>query len=233
MAPIRTCQIRSAIQPPALLSLTPPPKRACPVLVVHAAALVDAEDELFLAAVVPLQRRDQHLREPQPREDGSNSGSVFDFRVLKRVQRQFPSAETAQNWTILEDPGISSHPEPELSNFSKSNEAPHCTDKREEGSMAIRSHIRPLKGRKDNARPHCAEPRGCRLAPKKMYVEKCYLSHEKKNKTAVLVTLANFQVSNLRRPTTTFFGAWPLERSSAPRLWSACAPVPSNTPRPG
>ena len=83
---------------------------ACRVLVVHALAPVDAEHELLLATVVALERRDQVLLEPQPREGGSNSSSIFDFRVLKRVQRQFPSAETAQNRTILEDPGTSSHP---------------------------------------------------------------------------------------------------------------------------
>ena len=90
------------------------------VLVVERGAVVAADVELLdpHAAVVLLHRGDHHVFEPQPREGGSNSSSVFDFRVLKRVQRQFPSAETAQNWTILEDPGTSSHPEPEVSKTS-------------------------------------------------------------------------------------------------------------------
>ena len=68
------------------------------VLVVERGAVVAADVELLdpHAAVVLLHRGDHHVFEPQPREGGSNSSSVFDFRVLERVQRQFPSAETQQ-----------------------------------------------------------------------------------------------------------------------------------------
>ena len=116
------------------------------VLVVERGAVVAADPELLdpHAAVVLLHRGDHHVFEPQPREGGSNSSSVFDFRVLKRVQRQFPSAET-QETTIGQ--------------FLKTREL-HLIPIRMkqagggvEGDSQSSSHIRPLNGRKDNATP--------------------------------------------------------------------------------